>query len=363
MRDLNHRYETIIIGAGQAGLATGYHLQEREQDFLILDAARRIGDSWRNRWDSLRLFSPARYNGLPGMPFPAPGHTFPTKDEIADYLEDYAARFKLPVQLGVRVDRLSKSGECFILRAGEQRFEAKNVVVAMAPYQVPQVPPFAGELNPGIIQLHSSDYRNPAQLQDGGVLVVGAGNSGAEIAREVARSHETWVAGRHVGHIPFRIETAAARHLLVPLVLRFLFHHVLSLATPIGRKARPKLLTQAGPLVRVKPSDLAAAGIQRLPRMLGVQDGLPAFPGLHGLDVANVIWCTGFRLDLTWIDLPLFYGQHGAHEPRHQKGIVPEMPGLYFVGLFFLYAVSSSLLGGVGRDAQRIAQHIVSRAG
>jgi len=294
---MNHQtnsYKTVVIGGGQAGLVTGYYLQHRQQDFVILDASERVGDAWRSRWDSLRLFTPARYNGLPGMPFPAPAHSFPTKDQMADFLEAYAARFNLPVLSGVRVSKLSRNGGHFVVAAGDRRFEADNVIVAMASYQRPRVPTFAQQLDPGIVQMHSHAYRNPAQLQDGGVLIVGAGNSGAEIAFEVARSHPTWLSGRDVGHIPFRIEGTAARVLLARLVLRGLFHHVLAVNTPIGRKLRPKILSQGGPLVRVKPRDLAAAGVERVPKMAGVQDGLPVLEDGRVLDVANVIWCTGF---------------------------------------------------------------------
>lgn len=184
------RIETVVIGAGQAGLSVGYHLARRGLPFAILDASERIGDQWRNRWDSLRLFTPARFNGLAGMRFPAPGHYFPTKGEMADFLESYAHRFELPVRLGVEVDRLSRQGDRFLVSAGDRRFETDNVVVAMANYQKPKVPDFAAELDRRIIQLHSSDYRNPSQLRAGAVLVVGAGNSGAEIATDVGR-HRT----------------------------------------------------------------------------------------------------------------------------------------------------------------------------
>jgi putative flavoprotein involved in K+ transport len=361
MNDVTHRYEAIIIGGGQAGLATGYYLQQQGGDFVILDASERIGDSWRARWDSLRLFTPARYDGLPGMPFPAPPHYFPPKDEMADYLASYASRFELPVELGVWVDRLAREGERFVVTAGERRFEADNVVVAMATYQTPWTPSFAQDLDPGIVQMHSADYRNPSQLQDGGVLIVGAGNSGSEIGLEVARDHPTWISGRDVGHVPFRIETRAAQHLFIPFVIRFLFHRVLTVDTPIGRKMRPKFLSQGGPLVRVKPQDMDAAGIQRVPKAVSVQDGRPVVGDGRVLDVANVIWCTGFRPDFSWIDLPIFAGEEKPKEPRHERGIVVNEPGLYFVGLFFLYALSSSLLTGVGRDAAYIADQIASR--
>jgi putative flavoprotein involved in K+ transport len=351
------RIQTLVIGGGQAGLSVGYYLAKRGLPFLILDASQRIGDAWRNRWDSLRLFNPARYAGLPGFPFPARGDSFPSKQQMADYLESYAARFQLPVQTGVRVDRLSKQGEQFVVTAGGQRFEAEHVVVAMANYQKPRVPAFVGELNPGIMQLHSHDYRNPGQLRAGGVLIVGAGNSGADIAIEVARTHKTWMSGKESGHIPYRIESFLARFFLVRLI-RFLGHHVLTMSTPIGRKMRPKMLHRAAPLVRVKPQDLVAAGIERVARVAGVRNGRPLLEDGRTLDVTNVIWCTGYHAGFSWIDLPIF-GEEG--EPMHERGIVADAPGLYFVGLHYLYSMTSSTLTGVGRDAERVARTIESR--
>jgi putative flavoprotein involved in K+ transport len=350
---------TIVIGGGQAGLSVGHHLARLGVPFVILDASKRIGDTWRHRWDSLRIFTPARHAGLDGMPFPAPPFSFPTKDEMGDYLEAYARRFALPVRSGVRVDRVSRLGEKFVVVAGDQRFEAENVVVAMANYQRPRVPPFAAELDRGIVQLHSFDYRNPGQLQAGDVLIVGAGNSGAEIARELVKTHTTWLAGRDTGHVPFRIEGLAARLVLTRLVLRVVFHRILTVATPIGRKVRPKALHSAAPLIRVKPRDLIAAGVRRIPRVLGVRNGLPILEDGRVLNVANIIWCTGFDPAFSWIDLPIFdaYG-----EPRHERGVVAQEPGLYFVGLHFLYAFSSEMIHGVGRDAARIANVIASEA-
>lgn len=351
------RVQTVVVGGGQAGLSVGYHLARRGLPFVILDANERIGDAWRTRWDSLRLFTPARYDGLAGMPFPAPADAFPTKDEMADYLEAYAARFALPVRTGVTVDRLSRQGERFVVAAGDRRFEAEQVVVAMANYQRPRIPPFAQQLDPGIVQLHSSVYRNPSQLRDGGVLIVGAGNSGAEIALEVARGHPTWMSGRDTGHVPFRIEGAAARLFLVRVVLRFLFHRVLTVNTPIGRKVRPTSLAHGGPLIRVKPKDLAAAGIKRVPRTVGARDGLPMLEDGRILNVANVVWCTGFDPGFSWIDLPVL----GEDEPMHERGVVAIEPGLYFVGLHFLYAFSSTMIHGVGRDAEHVIEAIAAR--
>lgn len=351
-------FETVIIGGGQAGLSVGYHLQQQGRSFVIFDANERVGDAWRNRWDSLLLFTPARINGLPGMRFPAAGDKFITKDEMADYLEAYAVRFELPVRGGMRVDRLSHHGERFLISAGDQEFHADNVVVAMGNSQAPRVPMFSKDLGPEIVQLHSKDYRNPSQLQDGAVLVVGAGNSGADIAMEVVQSHRTLMAGKESGHIPFRIETFVARRLLLRIV-RFVGHRVLTVRTPIGRKVRPKLLASAAPLVRVKPKDLVAAGVERVPRVVGGRDGLPLLEDDRILDVKNVIWCTGFRPGFSWIDLPILGDRQ---EPAHERGLVPTVPGLYFVGLHFLYSMTSETITGVQRDAKRIAKHLAERA-
>jgi putative flavoprotein involved in K+ transport len=350
------RFETIVIGAGQAGLATGYYLARKGLPFVILDANERVGDAWRKRWDSLRLFTPARFDALPGMPFPAPRHSFPTKDEMADYLESYASRFDLPVCTNARVERVSRQGDRFVVETAESSFEASSVVVAMSSHQVERVPAFAGELDEDIVQLHSTEYRNAAQLRDGPVLIVGAGNSGAEIALEVARSRPTLLAGNDTGHLPIRVESTLAR-LLLPVLFRGVFHRVLTVNTPMGRMVRRKLQGHGMPLIRVKPHDLEAAGVERGPRVTGVEDGRPVLEDGRVLEVANVIWCTGFRQDYSWLDLP---GMEGD-EPRHKSGIASE-PGLYFVGLWFLHAGSSEMVHGVARDAERIARTIAARA-
>src|ERR1043165_9350020 len=350
------RIQTIVIGGGQAGLAVGYHLAKRHLPFLILDANQRVGDAWQNPWDSLRLFNPARYAGLPGLAFSARGDSFPTKEQMADYLADYSKRFLLPVRNGIKVDRLWKEGDRFIMTSRRERFESENVVVAMANYQVPRVPAFARDLDPGIVQFHSHEYRNPSQLQEGGVLVVGVGNSGADIAIEVARSHQTWLSGKESGHIPWPIDSVISRFFLVRLV-RFFGHHILTVATPIGRKLRPKLLSTATPLVRVKPKDLIDSGVESVPRVVGVKDGRPLLADSRMLDVRNVIWCTGYEPGFPWIDLPLSE-DHGL--PQQDRGVVANVPGLYFVGLHFLYSMTSATLIGIGRDAARVVQAIDS---
>lgn len=349
--------EVIVIGGGQAGLVMGYELARRGVPFLILDAHPRIGDAWRARWDSLRLFTPARYDSLPGMPFPAPGFYFPTRTEMADYLESYATRFQLPIQTGVRVDRLTRNGSDFVIAAGDKRFTARQVVVAMSGFQKPRVPAFAQELSPDIRQITSFDYRNPSQLIGGPVLVVGTGNSGAEIALDLAPYHKVMLAGRDVGEIPFRVEGRLAR-VLVPFIFRVVFHRVLTIRTPVGRKVRKKMLTEGAPRVRTKLSDVVAAGVELGPRVVGVRDGQPFLADGRVHDVSNVVWCTGFEPALSWIDLDV----HGALEPTHEAGIVKDEPGLYFLGRMFLYAGSSAMVHGLSRDASRIADAIVRHA-
>jgi putative flavoprotein involved in K+ transport len=350
--------ETLVIGGGQAGLATGYHLSRRGLDYAVVDANDRIGDAWRNRWDSLRLFTPSWFNGLPGMPFPGYAWAFPSKDEMADYLESYARHFDIPVETGVKVERLSREGGLFVATAGQRRFTADNVVVAMSSWQKPRIPEFADELDPGIIQLHVSQYANPDQLQAGSVLVVGAGNSGAEVAKELARTHQVWLSGPDTGTIPFRPESVAAR-VLMRFVGRVVFHRVLTTSTPIGRRARPKMVSSGEPLLRVKPKDLAEAGVERVPRVTGVKQGKPQLDDGRIVEAANVVWCTGYHPGFSWMDLPVIRDE--TQQPSHRRGIVEEMPGLYFVGLKFLYSVSSEQIHGVGRDAAHIADTIAAR--
>ena len=305
------RVDTVVVGGGQAGLALGYYLAQQHRDFVILDAHARVGDAWRMRWDSLRLFTPAKFDGLPDMRFPADPLTFPTKDQQADYLEAYAARFDLPVRGGVAVEAVWRENARFVVAAGTDRWTADNVVLATGGSQVPKVPHLAGSIAPEVLQLHSGDYRNPAQLRPGKVLVVGVGNSGAEIALEVSRSHPTWLAGAPSGQLPVRHGRAAARFVLP--VIRFAALHVLTMATPVGRKAAPVMLSRAAPLIRTKMRDLAAAGVRSVPRVIGVRAGMPIVDGAVDGDssgfawsVANIIWCTGYRNDFSWVNLPGF---------------------------------------------------------
>jgi putative flavoprotein involved in K+ transport len=349
---------TLVIGGGQAGLAVGRELAERDEPFLIVDANARTGDSWRNRWDSLRLFTPNWANSLPGLPFPGEDWDLPTKDEVADYLESYARHFELPIRHEVRIERLTREDGSFVAMAGDTTFVAENVVVAMAAYQQRKVPTFADELDPSIVQLHVVEYRNPGQLQDGPVLLVGAGNSGAEIAMELVADHEVLLSGPSTGVQPFRPDRLSGR-ILMPFFGKVVLTRILSRSTPIGRKVLPKLIHRGAPLLRTKPRDLKRAGVVRVERTVSVEGGRPMLEDGSRTDVTNVIWCTGFDDGLSWVDLPVF---GGTGEVEHDRGTVASQPGLYFVALKFQHSILSDTLLGVGREAAHVVGALRERS-
>jgi putative flavoprotein involved in K+ transport len=358
---MNTQYiETLIIGAGQAGLATGYHLRRRGRPLLIVDANARIGDNWRQQWDTLRLYTPAKYDGLPGLSFPAAPWHCPQKDEVGDYLERYALHFELPVRTSTRVERLeARPGGGYRATVGGEAITCDHVVVATGTFgRTPNVPGPAADLDPSIQQLHSSQYRRPAQLQPGATLVVGASHSGLDIAFELAESRPTILCGPGRGNIPFRPESRRA-HVLMPVAV-FAFRHVLTRRTPMGRKEMHEVRFHGGPALRIKQDDLDRRGVVRYQaRMTGVADGRPRLGDGTVLDVANVVWCTGFRQVFDWIDLPIL-DEHGW--PREYRGVVDAAPGLYFCGLSFQYAFSSMIFPGVSRDADFVARQIVAHS-
>jgi putative flavoprotein involved in K+ transport len=346
------RFETVIIGGGQAGLAAGHYLAQQDADFVILDGASRVGDSWRQRWDSLRLFTPAAYSGLPGMPFPAPPSHLPDKDEVADYLTRYAERFDLPVRLDTRVASLRHDGDRFRLATKDGAFEADQVVVATGPFQQPKIPPIARRLSSDIRQLHSSEYRNPFALPDGPVLIVGAGNSGAQIALELARFRKVWLAGRNPGYLPRRLLGRDLFDWVWPVMSRA------TMDTAVGQRLR-RWAARGDQRIGIPERALTAAGIGRVGRLADERGGLPVC-GDTVLEPGVIIWCTGFELDYRWIKLPVL---DDAGALRHRRGISIDLDGLYFTGLRFQHRVSSSLIGGAGRDAAFIAAQIGSVGG
>jgi len=350
---------TVVIGAGQTGLAAGYCLAKRGLPFVILDADSRIGDHWREHWDSLRLYSPARSDGLPGMSFPAPKYHYPSGREMGDYLETYAAKFSLPVISGTRVDtvrRAEDDGEGFVVSAGDRSFEAAQVIVAAGAFTNPYIPDFAGELDESISQFHSSEYQRPAQLQEGPVLVVGASHSGADIVYELAGTHRTYLSGRAHGELPFAVVDTWRARIAWPVIV-LLAGHLLTIRTPIGRKVAPVVRRGGAPLLRVRSSDLARAGVEHHEaRTVGVRDGRPLLADGDVLDVTNVVWCTGFRSDYGWIQGLDLIGDDGW--PKGDRGVVESAPGLYFLGIPFTYAFTSMLVAGAGRDAAYIVDRI-----
>jgi putative flavoprotein involved in K+ transport len=350
-------FDTIVIGAGQAGLAAGYHLAKRGKPFLILDSANRVGGSWASRWDSLRLFTPANRDSLPGMELGG-GYTFPTCEELLAYMERYVDRFELPVRLGVAVDGLFREGDRFRVTAGDEAFEADNVILAVGAHRVPKTPSFAADLDGDIVQLHSVEYRNLTQLAPGPVLIVGAGNSGAEIGVEVARTHPVLLAGRNVGQLPIDMRTWQGK-VMFPLIW-WVWEHVLTERKKPGRKLQAEaVMGHSEPLIRQKEKDLEAAGIRRTARITGAVDGRPQSEDGEVLDVANVIWATGFRPDFAWLDLP---GLDPTGRLPSDRGAVNGQPGLFVLGQEFQYMFNSHTVGGVGKDAAYVVAQLDHRA-
>ncbi|MCU1518195.1 MAG: FAD-dependent pyridine nucleotide-disulfide oxidoreductase [Pseudarthrobacter sp.] len=369
-------YDVLVIGAGQAGLAAGHALRHSGLDVGILDASARVGDVWRQRWDSLKLFTPARYSALPGLKYPAGGGSYPTKDGFADYLESYAQKFQLPVRTGVRVLSVGRTDGIFELQTSAGPLRARNVIATPGGNSTPRIPEVARALDPGITQLHSSEYRGPAGIAAGDVVVAGAGTSGVEIALELAQNRPAgtvYLAGRPTKHIPDAVFRFAG-----PLYWR-LVNSLLTLDTKRGRKVAAGIHRHGSPLIRVSVEDVERAGAVRLPRISGAIDGKPVFDvgtsdggqaaggapatappeAAAPANVRTVIWATGYRPAFDWIEgVPL--DKDGW--PATSRGVVPVLPGLYFVGIPFQYALTSGLVGGVGRDAKYVVEQLLNQS-
>ena len=343
------RAEVIVIGGGQAGLAAGYHLSRAGIPFLILDAGTHAGESWRQRWDSLELFTPARYSSLPGLPFPGdPGH-YPGKDEVAGYMQDYARAFALPIRHGTRVSSLERcAGGGYRLETDSGRYEAAQVIVATGAYQQPRIPAIAAGLSSAVAQLHSAAYRNPGQIPGRTVLVVGAANSGAQIAADLAPAHQVWLSrGAPIRRLPRRI---------LGIPIHSLGDHLGLIAAPFdtwrGRTQRGDLLVGASLRQLARRH-----GIKLLGRATGAAGRTIRFADGQELDADTVIWATGYRPDYSWIHAPVL-GPDGL--PRHQRGVTGS-PGLYFLGMHNQYSRGSSLIYWVRHDAAYIVSHIRAR--
>ncbi|WP_024873942.1 flavin-containing monooxygenase [Saccharomonospora piscinae] len=349
----SERVGTLVIGGSQAGVSAGYFLKRAGADFRIVDAGNEIGQVWRSRWDSLKLYTAAKHNNLPGMPFPGDPDHVPGKSEMADYLVEYVRRFDLPLELEAEVEALTRTDGTYVATLGTREIVADHVVVATGPTGQPRTPHLAHELDPSITQLNAAEYRNPEQLAEGPALVVGAGNSGAEIAIELAGAaegtHPVWLAGRDVGTLPVTLAGIPYR----------ILNKLLTTDTKAGRKMAASSAGKGTPLVRLKPEDITEAGVRRTGPVESTAAGKPAVSDGSVLDPASVVWCTGYVRDYGWIKLPVF---DESGEPVHHRGVVTGEPGLYFLGLPFLHSFASSLIMGVTKDAEYVVEQITGRS-
>jgi putative flavoprotein involved in K+ transport len=344
------RFDVLVIGAGQAGLAIGYFLARQGRRFVILDAADSIGAAWRTRWESLRLFTPRRYDALPGLAFPSDPDGYPTRDEVIAYLEHYAAEFDLPVALNSAVRSLTRTDGRIVVRLDDRRLEADQVVVATGPFQVPAIPALSGRLAPEVFQTHSTGYLRPSDVPEGRVLVVGGGNTGYQIVQELSATHQVFLGvGSRQTPLPQRL---LGRDLFWWLTKIGLIDKTVD--SRIGRR-----LEDRDTLIGSSPRELRRRyGVELKPRVVGATGRTVSFADGSALDVDAVIWATGYRHDHSWIDLPVL---DSAGMLRHRRG-VSDVPGLYFLGLSWQHTRGSALLGWVKDDAEFIAAQIAAEA-
>jgi putative flavoprotein involved in K+ transport len=342
--------DVVVVGGSQSGLAMAWHLQRQGLNFVVLEAAPELGHVWRSRWDSLKLFTPAQYDALPGMVFPAPADTYPTKDPVADYLQAYAKAFDLPVRLDARVTELTRQeDETFEVRTADAAYRARQVVVATGPFQVPFIPPQAAKLDPSVTQLHSADYRNPKALPEGSVLVVGGGNSGFQIAEELAATRQVDL-------------SIATRYPMLPQ--RFLGRDLFWWLTGLGLlrvtvTSRPgRRMSRRDFVIGTNRRRLEGKGVRFRPRLVDAEGRTVRFADHRLLeDVGVVVWATGYRPDYGWIDIPRVVREG---QIVHRRGVT-EIPGLYFLGLSWQHTRGSALLGFVHEDAAFLADRIQAR--
>jgi putative flavoprotein involved in K+ transport len=344
------RFEVVVVGAGQAGLALGYHLARQGRGFVILDAAAEPAAAWRRRWDSLTLFTSARYDSLPGLPFPGDPDRYPTRDEVVEYLSGYAARFELPVRLDSHVKAIRRHGDGYLVQLDGRTLEADQVVVATGPFQVPFTPAISAGLADSVVQLHSADYRNPQQLPAGRALVVGGGNTGFQIADELAATHEVHLSiGSRQTPLPQRLLGSDLFRWLEALRL---------MRVTVGSRLGSRL-SQREVLIGSTPRGLRRRGVRLHDRATSASGEQVTFADGSTLAPASVIWATGYRLDHGWIDAPVFDGNGRV---AHTRGVTAS-PGLFVLGLPWQHTRGSALLGWVAADAQYIADQVGRRAG
>jgi putative flavoprotein involved in K+ transport len=341
--------ETLVIGGGQAGLAVGQQLATRGIPCLIADANPEVGAVWRSRWDSLRLFTSGRYNNLPGMDFPGARDEYPGKDQAADFLQAYARKFDLPVQLDTRIESLTREDGGYVARSGAEEIRAEQVVVATGPFHLPFTPPIADQLDPALAQMHSADYRNPGELATGRTLVVGAANSGQQIALELAGSRQVDIAvGERLKTLP---QQPLGRDIWWWLSLVGIPR--ITVASRLGKRLSERDLVIGGGL-----GELERAGVTIRSRVAGASGRTITFDDGSAEDYDAVVWATGFRVDHSWVEIPETKDEAGRI--RHIRGVT-ESPGLYLLGMTWQHTRTSALLGWVGEDAAYLADQIEAR--
>jgi putative flavoprotein involved in K+ transport len=340
--------DVVVIGAGQAGLAIAWHLAQQSAQFLVVDSTAEIGHSWRTRWDSLRLFTPAQYDSLPGMAFPARADTYPTKDAVAEYLAEYATRFRLPVRLNCTVTRLERRRDRFVVHTSRGALRARQVVVTTGPFQIPVIPAVAAGLPADVAQLHSAEYRNPAQVPAGPVVVVGAGNSGRQIAAELtSRYSVTLAVGTTSMQLPQRVFGRDLFWWLTRLGL---------ITAAAGSQLATRMRARGDLVIGTSDKALRRTGVRLQDRVVSTAPEGVGFADGTVVQAGTVIWATGFRNDYSWIRIPGVVVGVGV---RHERGAT-DVPGLYFLGLPWQHSRGSALLGFIEQDAAWLAERINS---
>ncbi|PWW28886.1 putative flavoprotein involved in K+ transport [Cytobacillus oceanisediminis] len=343
-------YDVLVIGAGQAGLSIGYFLKKTNLSYLLLDHGGEMGESWRKRYDSLKLFTPRSYSSLPGLSLKGDPNEYPTKDEVAEYLSQYAKTFSLPVKLQTMITKLDKEGDCFVLSTNQGEYRSKQVIVATGPFQQPKIPEFSKFLSDEVLQLHSSEYKNPDQLLSGTAVVVGGGNSGAQIAVELADHQDVYLS---VGHKPrFLPQDFGGKSIFL------WFDKMGILKANVHGKVGQMIKNKPDPIfgfeLKLKLKD---GGVQQKTKAVSANENQLIFEDQSIVKVRNVIWSTGFISDYSWIRIPSLFNEKGM--PIHKRGVTA-IRGLYFLGLPWQYRRGSALLQGIGVDAEYLVLQIIN---